>query len=69
MNVSQTLKTSGTLWHTEHKKSHSFPVFLAKNIWVYPMFVAVVYFASGLFIGPEFIRLILAILLSIFPWK
>lgn len=69
MNVSQTLKTSRTLWHTERKKIHAFPVFLVKSIWVYPLFVAAVYFASGLFIGPEFIRLILAVLLSIFPWK
>lgn len=69
MNVSQALKTSRAQWRTEHKKIHSFPVFLAKTIWVYPVFVAVVYFASGLFIKSEFIRLILAIVLSIFPWK
>ena len=69
MNVSQALKTSKAQWHTEHKKIHSFPVFLAKTVWVYPVFVAVVYFASGLFIKSEFIRLFLAILLSILPWK
>lgn len=69
MNVSHALKTSRAQWHTEHKKIHTFPVFLAKTIWVYPVFVAVVYFASGLFIRSEFIRLILAIVLSIFPWK
>ena len=69
MNVSQALKTSKAQWRTEHKKIHSFPVFLAKTVWVYPVFVAVVYFASGLFIKSEFIRLFLAILLSILPWK
>ena len=69
MNVSQALKTSKAHWRTEHKKIHSFPVFLAKTVWVYPVFVAVVYFASGLFIKSEFIRLFLAILLSILPWK
>ncbi|MCR4558307.1 MAG: type II secretion system F family protein [Saccharofermentans sp.] len=69
MNVSQVLKTSRMQWRTAHKKSHSFPVFLAKMIWAYPLFVALVYFASGLFIASEPIRLILAIVLSIFPWK
>lgn len=69
MNVSQALKISRERWHTAHNKNHTFPVFLAKTIWVYPVFVAIVYFASGLFIGSETVRLVLAILLSIFPWK
>lgn len=69
MNVLQVLKTSGTRWNTAHKRSHSFPVFLAKTVWVYPVFAAAVYFASGLFIASEGIRLVLAIVLSIFPWK
>ncbi len=69
MSVSQTLKISGKQKHTVLKKCHSFPVFLAKTVWVYPVFVAAVYFASGLFIGSEMIRLILAVILSILPWK
>lgn len=69
MNVSQALKISKEQWNTAHKKSHSFPVFLIKTIWVYPVFAAAVYFASGMFISSEFIRLILAVLLSFFPWK
>jgi Flp pilus assembly protein TadB len=56
-------------WPIARKGSLSFSIFLAKTIWVYPIFVAVVYFASGLFIGSEQVRLILAVILSIFPWK
>jgi len=69
LNVSQALKMSKEQWHTVRKNSHAFPVFLAKTIWVYPVFVAVVYFASGLFISSENVRLILAVILSILPWK
>ena len=69
MNVSQALKISKEQWNTAHKKSHSFPVFLIKTIWIYPFFAAAVYFASGMFIRSESIRLILAIALSILPWK
>ena len=69
MNVSQVLKTSKMRWPTARKGSLSFSIFLAKTIWVYPIFVAVVYFASGLFIASETVRLVLAIILSIFPWK
>ena len=69
MSVSQTLKISKEQWNTERKKSNSFPVFLVKTIWVYPVFAAVVYFASGLFIESENIRFVLAVILSIFPWK
>ena len=69
MNVSQVLKTSKTRWPIARKGGLSFSIFLAKTIWVYPIFVAVVYFASGLFIASETVRLVLAIILSIFPWK
>lgn len=69
MNVSQAMKISKERWLTVRKSSHPFAVFLAKSIWVYPVFVAVVYFASGLFISSETVRLILAVALSIFPWK
>ena len=69
MSVSQTLKISKERWNTALKKSSSFPLFLLKTIWVYPLFVIAVYFASGLFIRSEFIRMVLAFLLSIFPWK
>ena len=63
------MKISKERWLTVRKSSHPFAVFLAKSIWVYPVFVAVVYFASGLFISSETVRLILAVALSIFPWK
>ena len=63
------MKISKERWLTVRKSSHPFAVFLAKTIWVYPVFVAVVYFASGLFISSETVRLILAVALSIFPWK
>ena len=69
MNVSQAMKISKERWLTVRKSSHPFAVFLAKTIWVYPVFVAVVYFASGLFISSETVRLILAVALSIFHWK
>ena len=69
MNVSQAMKISKERWLTVRKSSHPFAVFLAKTIWVYPVFGAVVYFASGLFISSETVRLILAVALSIFPWK
>lgn len=69
MNDSQALKISKMQWHTEPKKSHSFHVFLAKTVWVYPLFAALVYFASGLFIRSETIRFFLAVILSILPWK
>ena len=69
MNVSQAMKISKERWLTVRKSSHPFAVFLAKTIWVYPVFVAVVYFASGLFISSETVRLILAVALSILPWK
>lgn len=69
MNVSQAMKISKERWLTVRKSSHPFAVFLAKTIWIYPVFVAVVYFASGLFISSETVRLILAVALSIFPWK
>ena len=69
MNVSQALKISKEQWHTGRKKSNTFTLFLAKTIWVYPLFAAAVYLASALFISSEIIRLILALILSIFPWK
>ncbi len=69
MNVSQAMRISRERWNTARNRSHSFTVFLAKTIWVFPGFVAAVYFASGLFISSETVRLILAVALSIFPWK
>ena len=69
MNVSQAMKISKERWHTARNRIHPFALFLAKTVWVYPVFVAGVYFASGLFISSETIRLILAVVLSIFPWK
>ena len=69
MSVSQVLKTSKTQWRSGHKKSHSFPAFLFKTIWVYPLFAVAVYFAASLFIGSETIKIILAVVLSVFPWK
>ena len=69
MNVSQAMKISKERWHTARSIRHPFALFLAKTVWVYPVFVAVVYFASGLFIRSETVRLILAVVLSIFPWK
>ena len=69
MNVSQAMKISKERWLTVRNRSHPFAVFLAKTVWVYPVFVAVVYFASGLFISSETVRLILAVALSILPWK
>ena len=69
MNVSQAMKISKERWHTARSRRHPFALFLAKTVWVYPVFVAVVYFASGLFIISETVRLILAVVLSIFPWK
>ena len=69
MNVSQAMKILKERWHTARSRRHPFALFLAKTVWVYPVFVAVVYFASGLFIRSETVRLILAVVLSIFPWK
>ena len=69
MSASQTLEISKAQWNTVRNKSNPFALFLIKTIWIYPLFAAAVYFASGLFIGSELIRMILAVLLSIFPWK
>ena len=69
MSVSQALKISKEQWNTAHKKGRSYHLFLAKTIWVYPFFATAVYFASGLFIGSESVRLVLAVVLSILPWK
>ena len=69
MHVSQAMKISKERWHTARSRRHPFALFLAKTVWVYPVFVAVVCFASGLFIRSETVRLILAVVLSIFPWK
>ena len=63
------MRISRERWNTARNRSHSFTVFLAKTIWVYPAFAAAVYFASGLFISSETVRLILAAALSILPWK
>ena len=69
MNGSQALKISKAQKNTVHKNGYAFTFFLLKMIWVYPVFIAAVYFASGLFIKSSMVRLILAVLLSIFPWK
>ena len=69
MNVSQALKISRARWNTARKKSYTFSSFLIKTLWVYPLFIVAVYFASGLFISSELVRLILAFTLSFFPWK
>ena len=69
MSVLPVLKKSKEQWNTVRKQSNSFPVFLAKTVWVYPIFVCVMFFASGLFIESEYIRLFLAVIFSIFPWK
>jgi len=63
------LKTSKKQWNTAHKKINSFPVFLAKTVWLYPFFAIAVYLASGLFISSASIRIVLAVILSILPWK
>ena len=69
MSVSQTLRISRAQKHTAPEKRNPFTIFLVKTIWLYPLFAAAVYFASGLFIGSEAVRLVLALLLGIFPWK
>lgn len=69
MSVSQTLRISRAQKHTAPEKRNPFTIFLVKTIWLYPLFAAAVYFASGLFIGSAAVRLVLALLLGIFPWK
>ena len=68
MNVSLALKISRARWNTAHK-NYSFSSFLIKTLWVYPLFIAAVYFASGMFISSKIVRLILALTLSFLPWK
>ncbi|MDO4877361.1 MAG: type II secretion system F family protein [Oscillospiraceae bacterium] len=71
MNVSAAMKNLGTSWLTKLKSVKIKPctLFLIKTIWVYPFFVAGLYMASSLFISSPEIRLIISVILGIFPWK
>ena len=71
MNVSAATKNSRTLWLTKLKPGSLKPctVFLLKTLWVYPFFAAGLYVVSSLFISSHRIRLVLSIVLGIFPWK
>ena len=71
MNVSAAMKNLGTSWLTKLKSVKIKPctLFLIKTIWVYPFFAAGLYMASSLFISSPEIRLIISVVLGIFPWK
>lgn len=71
MNASAAMKNLGTSWLTKLKSVKIKPctVFLIKTIWVYPFFAAGLYMASSLFISSPEIRLIVSVILGIFPWK
>lgn len=71
MNVSAAMKNLGTSWLTKLKSVKIKPctLFLIKTIWVYPFFAAGLYMASSLFISSPEIRLIISVILGIFPWK
>lgn len=71
MNVSAAMKNLGTAWLTKLKSVKIKPctLFLIKTVWVYPFFAAGLYMASSLFISSPEIRLIISVILGIFPWK
>ena len=71
MNVSAAMKNLGTSWLTKLKSVKIKPctLFLIKTVWVYPFFAAGLYMASSLFISSPEIRLIISVVLGIFPWK
>ncbi len=71
MNVSAAMKNLGTSWLTKLKSVKIKPCtpFLIKTVWVYPFFAAGLYMASSLFISSPEIRLIISVILGIFPWK
>lgn len=71
MNVSVAMKNLGTSWLTKLKSVKIKPctLFLIKTVWVYPFFAAGLYMASSLFISSPEIRLIISVILGIFPWK
>ncbi len=71
MNVSAAMKNLGTSWLTKLKSVKIKPctLFLIKTVWVYPFFAAGLYMASSLFISSPEIRLIISVILGIFPWK
>ena len=65
------MKNLGTSWLIKLKSIKIKPctVFLLKTIWVYPFFAAGLYLASSLFISSPEIRLVVSVILGIFPWK
>ena len=71
MNASALMKNSETSWLTRLKPGSMKPctVFLLKTVWIYPFFAAGLFMASSLFISSTRIRLIISIILGIFPWK
>ena len=71
MNVSAAMKNLGTSWLTKLKSVKIKPctLFLIKTIWVYPFCASGLYMASSLFISSPEIRLIISVVLGIFPWK
>ena len=71
MNVSAAMKNLGTSWLTKLKSVKIKPctLFLIKTVWVYPFFAAGLYMASSLFISSPEIRMIISVILGIFPWK
>jgi len=71
LNVSAAMKNLGTSWLTKLKSVKIKPctLFLIKTVWVYPFFAAGLYMASSLFISSPEIRLIISVILGIFPWK
>ncbi|SCW26280.1 Flp pilus assembly protein TadB [Ruminococcaceae bacterium YRB3002] len=44
-------------------------MFLLKSSWCYPLFVAVLFILSSVFIDSVTIRLIISIVLAVFPWR
>ena len=73
MNAFAILQRSGRSLFTElnkHEPFHLDPgtIYTIRGIWAYPLFALAIYLMSGMFIASDRLRLILSVILSIFPW-
>lgn len=70
MNASAVLTSLNRLLHTENKRSDSgtYIRFAIKRSWLIPVFAALIFYASGLFIDSVRVRMIICAVLCFFPW-
>ncbi len=70
LNASAALKNLNRLLRTGNKnrKPDQFTAFAIKRVWLVPPFAILIFYLSGLFIDSVRVRIIISILLCIFPW-